>query len=108
MSSYAIMNEHWMVVSWVMVQSEKEKSLEPMYQGLAHRYRQHHALYSYFAKFLSAAFCVVDQEDMQKNAYAIKECLCILWDSACQPHQATHSGTLQNKDSSPGRTSQEG
>ncbi|XP_027010876.2 uncharacterized protein LOC113648052 isoform X2 [Tachysurus fulvidraco] len=156
MSSYAIMNEHWMVVSWVMVQSETEKSLEPMYQGLAHRYGMagvekaqyqwedrdccaayrvpdpeksehlnwdawqtvdtvileatsgvlqntcasrsqinenivikldlfqclrrllcgcvsgHHALYSSFAKFLSAAFCVVDQEDMQKlkNAYA--------------------------------------
>ncbi|XP_047657792.1 uncharacterized protein LOC125139042 [Tachysurus fulvidraco] len=154
MSSYAIMNEHWMVVSWVMVQSEKEKSLEPMYQGLANRYRmagvekaqyqwidrdccaayrvpdpeksehlnwdawqtvdtvileatsgvlqntcvsrsqfdknivikldlfhclrrllrecvsEHHALYS--SKFLSAAFCVVDLEDMQKlkNAYA--------------------------------------
>ncbi|XP_060721097.1 uncharacterized protein LOC132842438 [Tachysurus vachellii] len=33
---------------------------------------EHHALYSSFAKFLSAAFCVVDQEDMQKlkNAYA--------------------------------------
>ncbi|KAK2863731.1 hypothetical protein Q7C36_002885 [Tachysurus vachellii] len=112
MSSYAIMNEHWMVVSWVMVQSQTEKSLEPMYQGLAHRYRmggvekaryqwvdrsqfdknivikldlfhclrrllrecvsEHHALYSSFAKFLSAAFCVVDLEDMQKlkNAYA--------------------------------------
>lgn len=28
-SSYAIMNEYWMILSWVMVQSEK--SLEPMY-----------------------------------------------------------------------------
>ncbi|XP_058242028.1 uncharacterized protein LOC131350985 [Hemibagrus wyckioides] len=156
MSSYAIMNEHWMVISWVMVQSETEKSLETTYQGLAYWYTmagvekaqyqwvnrdccaafrvpdpeemehlhwdawqtvdgviveatsgdvqntcvsrshfnkditikldifhcmrrflrecasEHHALYSSFAQFLSAAFCVVDQEDLQKlkNAYA--------------------------------------
>lgn len=38
MSSYAVMNENWLIVSWVMVQSETEKSLEPMYQGLAKRY----------------------------------------------------------------------
>ncbi|XP_023194942.1 uncharacterized protein LOC102233567 [Xiphophorus maculatus] len=38
MSSYAIMNENWLIVSWVMVQSESEKSLEPMYQGMAKRY----------------------------------------------------------------------
>lgn len=38
MSSYAVMNENWMIVSWVMVQSEREKSLEHMYQGLAKRY----------------------------------------------------------------------
>ncbi|XP_058506663.1 uncharacterized protein LOC131473131 [Solea solea] len=38
MSSYAIMNENWMIASWVMVQSETEKSLTPMYQGLAERY----------------------------------------------------------------------
>lgn len=38
MSSYAIMNENWLIVSWVMVQSETERSLEPMYQGLAKRY----------------------------------------------------------------------
>nr|XP_055035492.1 uncharacterized protein LOC129423263 [Misgurnus anguillicaudatus] len=38
MSSYAIMNENWMIVSWVMVQSETERSLEPMYQGMAKRY----------------------------------------------------------------------
>ncbi|KAL2087402.1 hypothetical protein ACEWY4_016231 [Coilia grayii] len=38
MSSYAIMNENWMVVSWVMVQSETEKSLGPMYSGMAKRY----------------------------------------------------------------------
>lgn len=38
MSSYAVMNENWMILSWVMVQSETEKSLKPMYEGLAHRY----------------------------------------------------------------------
>ncbi|XP_030578735.1 uncharacterized protein LOC115775343 [Archocentrus centrarchus] len=38
MSSYAVMNEHWLIVSWVMVQSETERSLEPMYQGMATRY----------------------------------------------------------------------
>lgn len=38
MSSYAIMNENWMILSWVMVQSEAERSLEPMYEGLANRY----------------------------------------------------------------------
>ncbi|KAI7808659.1 hypothetical protein IRJ41_010758 [Triplophysa rosa] len=38
MSSYAIMNENWVIVSWVMVQSESERSLELMYQGLAKRY----------------------------------------------------------------------
>ncbi|XP_052440136.1 uncharacterized protein LOC127979056 isoform X2 [Carassius gibelio] len=38
MSSYAIMNENWLIVSWVMVQSETQRSLEPMYQGLAKRY----------------------------------------------------------------------
>ncbi|XP_035984989.1 uncharacterized protein LOC118558639 [Fundulus heteroclitus] len=38
MSSYAVMNENWLIVSWVMVQSETERSLEPMYQGMAKRY----------------------------------------------------------------------
>ena len=38
MSSYAIMNENWMIVSWVMVQSESDRSLEPMYEGMAKRY----------------------------------------------------------------------
>ncbi|XP_067464800.1 uncharacterized protein [Thunnus thynnus] len=155
MSSYAIMNENWMILSWVMVQSETEKSLKPMYEGLANRYSsagiekaqyqwvdrdccaafkvaescagehlnwdawrttdaivaeatsgnllntcasrchyntnitikldlfhcmrrflrecvsEHHPLYSSFAQFLSAAFSVVDQEDLQrlKDAY---------------------------------------
>ncbi|XP_036409935.1 uncharacterized protein LOC118795507 [Megalops cyprinoides] len=38
MSSYAVMNENWLIVSWVMVQSETERSLQPMYQGMAKRY----------------------------------------------------------------------
>lgn len=38
MSSYAIMNENWMILSWVMVQSETEKSQKPPYEGLANRY----------------------------------------------------------------------
>ncbi|KAJ8253779.1 hypothetical protein COCON_G00203910 [Conger conger] len=38
MSSYAVMNENWMILSWVMVQSESEASLEPLYEGLAQSY----------------------------------------------------------------------
>ncbi|KAF5881011.1 uncharacterized protein DAT39_023171, partial [Clarias magur] len=38
MSSYAVMNENWMIISWVMVQLETEKSLKPMYEGLATHY----------------------------------------------------------------------
>lgn len=38
MSSYAVMNENWMILSWVMLQSESEQSLESMYCGLSNRY----------------------------------------------------------------------
>ncbi|XP_069392274.1 uncharacterized protein [Paralichthys olivaceus] len=38
MSSYAVMNENWLIVFWVMVQAETERSLEPMYRGMAKRY----------------------------------------------------------------------
>lgn len=38
MSSYAIMNENWMILSWVMLQSESDRSLYPVYDGLAQRY----------------------------------------------------------------------
>ncbi|KAK2852282.1 hypothetical protein Q7C36_007483 [Tachysurus vachellii] len=112
------MNKHCMVVLWVMVQSEMEKSLEPMYLGLAHPYRvpdpgkteslnwdawktvdaiiaeatsgvlqntclylfhclrrllrefvsEHHALYSSVAKFLSAAFCLVELRNKDLSA----------------------------------------
>ncbi|TDH12504.1 hypothetical protein EPR50_G00048020 [Perca flavescens] len=66
MSSYAVMNENWMILSWVMVQSETEKSLKPMYEGIAVQHL------SSFAQFLSAAFSVVDQEHLHrlKEAYA--------------------------------------
>ncbi|XP_026200512.1 uncharacterized protein LOC113151805 isoform X2 [Anabas testudineus] len=158
MSSYAVMNENWMIVSWVMVQSEAEKSLGPMFEGLANRYSnagiekaqyhwvdrdccaafkvaecapgehlnwdawrtsdaiaaeatsgnllntcasrshyntdiivkldlfhcmrrflrecvsEHHPLYSSFAQFLSAAFSVVDQKDLQRLKDAYKFC----------------------------------
>ncbi|TWW54940.1 hypothetical protein D4764_0242870 [Takifugu flavidus] len=30
MSSFAVMNENWLIVSWVMVQAETERSLHPM------------------------------------------------------------------------------
>ncbi|TWW62985.1 hypothetical protein D4764_04G0016320 [Takifugu flavidus] len=30
MSSFAVMNENWLIVSWVMVQAETERSLRPM------------------------------------------------------------------------------
>ncbi|KAJ4918817.1 hypothetical protein JOQ06_022158 [Pogonophryne albipinna] len=35
MSSYAIMNENWMILSWVMLQSECDRSLNPLYEGLS-------------------------------------------------------------------------
>ena len=38
MSSYAIMNENWMILSWAMLQSECDQSLYPLYEGLAERY----------------------------------------------------------------------
>ncbi|CAL8314442.1 unnamed protein product [Gadus morhua 'NCC'] len=37
MSSYAVMNENWMILSWVMLQTEGDRSLEPMYEGLSCR-----------------------------------------------------------------------
>nr|XP_057929053.1 uncharacterized protein LOC131129465 [Doryrhamphus excisus]XP_057929054.1 uncharacterized protein LOC131129465 [Doryrhamphus excisus]XP_057929055.1 uncharacterized protein LOC131129465 [Doryrhamphus excisus]XP_057929056.1 uncharacterized protein LOC131129465 [Doryrhamphus excisus] len=150
MSSYAVMNENWMILSWVMLQSVTAKTLRPMYEGLSNRYSragiekaqfqwvnrdccalfrvaeslagehlnwdawrttdkivaevtsgnllntcasrtyynpsitikldlfgcmgrflcecasEHHPLYSTFAQFLSAAFSVVDREDLQR------------------------------------------
>ncbi|MEQ2178918.1 hypothetical protein GOODEAATRI_019136 [Goodea atripinnis] len=114
MSSYAIMNEHWLIVSWVMVQSESERSLEAMYQEMAKRNNdagvekggchwvdrscynpnivvkldlfhclqrfsrecttEHHPLFSTFCQLLSAAFSVVDQEDLKKLKEAYEFC----------------------------------
>ncbi|KAE8277812.1 hypothetical protein D5F01_LYC24158 [Larimichthys crocea] len=63
MSSYAVMNENWMISSWVMVQSEAEKSLEPMYQGLAKRYSDagvEKANYHWVDRDCCAAFRIPD------------------------------------------------
>ncbi|XP_056295125.1 uncharacterized protein LOC130209468 [Pseudoliparis swirei] len=38
MSSFAVMNENWMILSWVMLQSECDRSLHTMYEGLSQRY----------------------------------------------------------------------
>ncbi|KAE8277407.1 hypothetical protein D5F01_LYC24666 [Larimichthys crocea] len=63
MSSYAVMNENWMISSWVMVQPEAEKSLEPMYQGLAKRYSDagvEKANYHWVDRDCCAAFRIPD------------------------------------------------
>ncbi|CAL8276695.1 unnamed protein product [Merluccius merluccius] len=63
MSSYAVMNENWMIASWVMVQSEAEKSLQPMYQGLARRYSDagvEKANYHWVDRDCCAAFRIPD------------------------------------------------
>lgn len=38
MSIFAVINENWLIVSWVMVQAETERSLQSIYQGMARRY----------------------------------------------------------------------
>ncbi|KAK2814276.1 hypothetical protein Q5P01_000649 [Channa striata] len=174
MSSYAVMNENWMILSWVMVQSKTENSLRPMYEGLAKRYRsadiekaqyqwvdrdccaafkvadsipgehlnwdawktsdatvaeatsgnllntcasrscynanitikldlfhcmrrflrecvsEHHPLYSSFAQFLSAAFSVVDQGDLQRLRDAYRFCGIQPANPAKTPFELTH------------------
>ncbi|CAL8307411.1 unnamed protein product [Merluccius merluccius] len=63
MASYAVMNENWMVASWVMVQSEAEKSLESMYQGLVRRYSDagvEKANYHWVDRDCCAAFRIPD------------------------------------------------
>lgn len=37
MTSYVNLNENWIIASWVIWQSERDKSLDPMYHGLAKR-----------------------------------------------------------------------
>ncbi|TSK87593.1 hypothetical protein Baya_4307 [Bagarius yarrelli] len=68
MSSYAIMNENWMVLLWVMVQSETQKSLEPMYQGLANRYsnaKVEKAQYQWVDRDCCAALRVPDPKETE-------------------------------------------
>ncbi|KAL7370284.1 hypothetical protein ABVT39_024887 [Epinephelus coioides] len=63
MSSYAVMNENWMILSWVMVQSESEASLETLYDGLALRYTTagiEKASYQWMDRDCCAAFKVLD------------------------------------------------
>ncbi|KAK3524651.1 hypothetical protein QTP70_035013, partial [Hemibagrus guttatus] len=68
MSSYAVMNEHWIVLSWVIVQSETEKSLELMYQERALRYRMtrvEKAQYHWVDRDCCAAFRVPDHKEIE-------------------------------------------
>ncbi|KAM3620742.1 uncharacterized protein V6R79_001354 [Siganus canaliculatus] len=63
MSSYAVMNENWMILSWVMVQSETEKSLTSLYEGLATRYSAaevEKAQYQWVDRDCCAAFKVAE------------------------------------------------
>ncbi|XP_056605055.1 uncharacterized protein LOC130421276 [Triplophysa dalaica] len=63
MSFYAVMNENWMILSWVMLQSESEQSLESMYCGLANRHSAAgipKAKYQWVDRDCCAAFRVMD------------------------------------------------
>ncbi|XDV45271.1 hypothetical protein PO909_013391 [Leuciscus waleckii] len=63
MSSYAVMNENWMILSWVMLQSESEQSLTSMYCGMANRYSAAgipKAKYQWVDRDCCAAFRVMD------------------------------------------------
>ncbi|KAA8578494.1 hypothetical protein FQN60_007349 [Etheostoma spectabile] len=117
-SSYAVMNKsvmNWMILSWVMVQSETEKSLKPMYEGLAHRYSTasiEKAHYQWVDRDCCAGFKVAESytgELMNWDAWKttnvivadattgdlLNTCasrgICLLWNSACQPNKGTHS-----------------
>ncbi|XP_015224562.1 PREDICTED: uncharacterized protein LOC107080871, partial [Cyprinodon variegatus] len=74
MSSYAVMNENWMILSWVMLQSETDKSLEPMYAGLSSRYisaGQPKATHQWVDRDCCAAFRIPNPEPHEH----------LLWDS---------------------------
>ncbi|XP_052390539.1 uncharacterized protein LOC127938152 [Carassius gibelio] len=63
MSSYAVMNENWMILFWVMLQSESGQSLESMYCGLSNRYSVAgipKAKYQWVDRDCCAAFRVMD------------------------------------------------
>ncbi|KAM6967526.1 uncharacterized protein FYW47_006245 [Aplochiton taeniatus] len=73
MSSYALMNENWMILSWVMGQSEAERSLEPMYEGLANRYTAAGvdlAKYHWVDRDCCAAFRVLDPHPGEHQLWA--------------------------------------
>ncbi|XP_026121870.1 uncharacterized protein LOC113104367 [Carassius auratus] len=74
MSSYAVMNENWMILSWVMLQSESDKSLQPMYEGLSLRYISAglpKANYQWVDRDCCAAFRIPNPEPREH----------LLWDS---------------------------
>ncbi|MCJ8731168.1 hypothetical protein PDJAM_G00196190 [Pangasius djambal] len=81
MSSYAVMNENWMILSWVMLQSESEQSLESMYCGLASRYSAAgipKAKYQWVDRDCCAAFRVMDPapyEHLQWDAWRTTEAI---------------------------------
>ncbi|MCJ8731167.1 hypothetical protein PDJAM_G00196180 [Pangasius djambal] len=63
MSSYTMMNENCMILSWVVLQSESEQSLESMYCGLANRSSAAgipKAKYQWVDRDCCAAFRVMD------------------------------------------------
>ncbi|KAI4831465.1 hypothetical protein KUCAC02_001005, partial [Chaenocephalus aceratus] len=67
------MNENWMILSWVMLQSECDRSLNPLYEGLSQRYTVagvEKARYQWMDRDCCAAFKVL-QPGAQEH----------LWDS---------------------------
>ncbi|KAF1378076.1 hypothetical protein PFLUV_G00185890 [Perca fluviatilis] len=96
MSSYAIMNENWMILSWVMLQSECDRSLYPLYEGLSRRYTAagvRKASYQWVDRDCCAAFKVLDPGHQEH----------LLWDcwrtSEATVAKAT-SGNLANNSAS--------
>ncbi|XP_053491305.1 uncharacterized protein LOC128614057 [Ictalurus furcatus] len=81
MSSYAVMNENWMILSWVMLQSKSERSLESMYCGLANHYSAAgipKTKYQWVDRDCGAAFRVMDPapyEHLQWDAWRTTEAI---------------------------------
>ncbi|XP_051784717.1 uncharacterized protein LOC127528322 [Erpetoichthys calabaricus] len=72
MSSYTVMSENWMIISWIMLQSETDKSLEPMYQGLANQYRIGKTNFQWVDRDCCSAFRVAESlqvEHLDWNAW---------------------------------------
>ncbi|XP_065819464.1 uncharacterized protein [Labrus bergylta] len=87
MSSYATMNGNWMILSWVLLQSECDRSLHPMYEGLSHCYTAagvEKVKFQWVDRDCFAAFKVLDSKAQEH----------LLWDS-WRTTEAT-SGNLVN------------